>query len=169
MQVNAATIVALVVALGGWVLAGATTWLNYKTKTEENFYRALDWLSGGTQKRNLGIAAVEGSWHLRRVRRLSTPLLCSSAVYLLLRSSESGSPNELNNLYRIMAMITGITKIRHEHEFHYRMLLDALAEKLSPGFSSGLDVPNEKVAEWRSGVIAATGKSAGSAGAAPHS
>ena len=65
MQVNAATIVALVVALGGWVLAGTSTWLNYRTKTEENYYRTLDWLSGGTQKRNLGIAAVEGSWHLR--------------------------------------------------------------------------------------------------------
>ncbi len=154
---NAATIVALVVALGGWVLAGATTWLNYKTKTEENFYRALDWLSGGTQKRNLGIAAVEGSWHLRRVRRLSTPLLCSSAVYLLLRSTESDSPNELNNLYRIMAMITGVPRIRHEHAFHYRMLLDALDEKLNPGFSGGLNVAGEKVAEWRSGVIAVAG------------
>lgn len=64
-QVNAAIIVALVVALGGWVLACTTTWLNYKTKIEENYYRALDWLSGGMQKRNLGIAVVEGSWHLR--------------------------------------------------------------------------------------------------------
>lgn len=157
MRVNAAIIVALVVALGGWVLAGMTTWLGYKTKSEENLYRAFDWLSGGTQKRNLGIAAVEGSWHLRRVRRLSTPLLCSSAVYLLLRSSENDSPNELNNLYRMMQMLTPAATIRHEHQFHYRMLLDALNEKRKPAFAGGLIVSSEKLDEWQSGVAAVLG------------
>ena len=52
---------------------------------------------------------------------------------------------------------TGVAKIWHEHKFHYRMLLDALDEKLNPGFSGGLNVPNEKVAEWRSEVIALAG------------
>lgn len=60
---NVTTAVTLVVALGGWVLAATTTWLTYKTKSDENYYRALDWMSGGTQKRNLGIAAIEGAWH----------------------------------------------------------------------------------------------------------
>jgi len=168
MQVNAATIVALIVALGGWILAGASTWLNYKNQTEANFFRALDWLSGGIQKRSLGIAAVEGTWHLRRVRRLSTPVLCGSAIYLLLRSNEHESPSELNNLYRIMALITSVAKIRHEHEFHYQMLLGALSEKLGPGFQGGLNVPAEKVAEWRSGTVAAITRSGGSAVAAPQ-
>jgi hypothetical protein len=152
MHVNATNIVALVVALGGWALAATTAWLNYKTKTDENFYRALDWLSGGTQKRNLGVAAIEGSWHLRRVRRLSTPLLCSSAVYLLLRSKQDDSANELNNLYRIMEMIASVAKVQDRHEFHYRMLSDALDQKLDPGFFGGLSVSDEKVASWQAKV-----------------
>jgi hypothetical protein len=159
--VDAATIVALAVGLGGWIAAGATTWLNYKAASEANFYRALDWLSGGTQKRNLGIAAVEGAWHTRRVRRLSTPLLCSSAVYLLLRSDERDSANELNNLYRIMYMLTARPKINASQVFHYRLLLSALGEKLEPGFIGGLDVSSEKVNEWRSKVIAFTSNANG--------
>jgi hypothetical protein len=159
--VDAATIVALVVGLGGWIAAGATTWLNYKAATEANFYRALDWLSGGTQKRNLGIAAIEGSWHARRVQRLSTPLLCSSAVYLLLRSMEADSASEVNNLYRIMQLLTARAKIRPVHEFHYGLLLSALDEKLEPGFAGGLHVSPEKLGEWRSRMVAIAGSSSG--------
>ena len=154
---DAATIVALVVGLGGWVAAGVTTWLSYRTASESNFYKALDWLSGGTQKRNLGIAAIEGSWHTRRTRRLSTPLLCSSAIYLLLRSNEADSANEMNNLYRIMHMLTGSAKIESNQEFHYRLLLRALEEKAAPGFVGGLDVSLKEVMEWRSGVASIAG------------
>lgn len=158
---DTATIVALVVGLGGWVAAGATTWLNYKTASEANFYRALDWLSGGTQKRNLGIAAIEGTWHTRRTRRLSTSLLCASSVYLLLRSGAGDSADEVNNLHRIMQMLIGRAKVERSQEFHYRLLLKALEEKLEPGFTGGLKIPAETVGEWKSMVIAIVGNAGG--------
>jgi hypothetical protein len=156
--VSAAIVVALVVALGGWVLAGVTAWLSYKTSSDQNFYHALDWLSGGTQKRNLGIAAIEASWHTRRFRRLSAPLLCNSAIYLLLRSDSADSPNELSNLYRMMAMVTNVVRIPQEQELHYRMLSDALGEKLSPGFSGGLEIPASQLSQWQTQVASVAGR-----------
>jgi hypothetical protein len=66
--VTAATVVALVVALGGWVLAGVIAWLNYRTKTEEIFLRALDWLSGGTQKRNMFKRHQDRCQNLKRIQ-----------------------------------------------------------------------------------------------------
>ncbi|MEU4313889.1 hypothetical protein [Nocardia sp. NPDC024068] len=145
------TIVALIVALGGWALAGVTAWLNYRTKVDETFFHALDWLSGGSQKRNLGIAVVESTWQRRRFRRISTPLLCNSAVYLLLRTESRDSPNELNNLRRIMHLLTAPKKIPREHQFHYETLLTALDER--PGAQQndrGLTIiPATELASWK--------------------
>ncbi|SFR16987.1 hypothetical protein SAMN04488564_104485 [Lentzea waywayandensis] len=146
---NVTTVVTLVVALGGWVLAATTTWLTYQSKSEENYFRALDWMSGGTQKRNLGIAVIEGSWHKRRIRRISTPLLCSSVIYLLLRSSQHDAAHELNNLRRMMHLLVDTAPRRREHDFHYRALLKALDEKVDPEFRGGLLVPVDDVRGWR--------------------
>ena len=153
------SVVALVVALGGWVLAAVTTWINYRTQTEATFYQALDWLSGGTQKRSIGIAAIEGSWRRARFRRLSLPLLCSSSVYLLLSSNQRDSPQELTNLRRMMALVTNVTRVPPDYRLHYQLLLEALNEKgAKSDISLGLDIAEEQVREWRHKVAALTGQ-----------
>src|ERR1041384_2755918 len=70
---DATSAIALVVALGGWILAAVTAWINYRAQTAATFFQALDWMPGGTQKRSIGIAAIEGAWHNRRFRHLNTP------------------------------------------------------------------------------------------------
>ena len=146
---SSSDVATIMVALGGWVLAGITAWLGYRTKAEETFFHALDWLSGGTQKRNLGIAAVEGYWAKMRFRRLSTPLLCNSAIYLLLHSDEGDSPNELNNLYRMMELLSAEYAVPKNLQFHYRQLQSALDHKGGKVAAGGLEVPAETLCTWQ--------------------
>ena len=72
---------------------------------DEIFFQSLDWLSGGTQKRNLGIAAIEANWDRSRFRQLCVPLLINSAIYLIAESDQADSANELNNLYRMIRLL----------------------------------------------------------------
>jgi hypothetical protein len=149
----------LVVGLGGWFLAVATAWLNYRQKQEETFHNALDWMTKGTQRRNVGIAAIEGSWKRRRFRELSTPVLCGSAIYLLLYSQEVDSPHEFNNLERIMHLLTDNGKSGKYH-LQYKAVLDALRQRIKQGGTvarrqvkdrRGVDVPptrKDPLGDW---------------------
>ena len=83
-SIIAAVIAGLVGILVGLIAAG----IQYRTKSDELFYKALDFLDGGTQRRNLGIAAIELSWNHRRFRPIATALLIGSALYLLLESEQ---------------------------------------------------------------------------------
>lgn len=155
---DATSAIALVVALGGWVLAAVTAWINYRSQTAATFFQALDWMSGGTQKRSIGIAAIEGAWHNRRFRRLSTPLVCSSCIYLLLRSRQRDSADELSNLRRMMALATGQARVRPGHRLHFQLLLDALRQRSTgPNTGLGLEIADEQIAQWRRQVASLAG------------
>jgi hypothetical protein len=92
--------------------------------------------------------AVALAWHQRRARYISTPLLCSSAIYLILRSNQQDSANELNNLRRIMHLLVDTRRPGREHAFHYAALAEALDAKVAPEFRGGLDVPVQEARAW---------------------
>ena len=60
------SIVTLVVAFGGWILLFIQMRSNQNTqeraRTEGYLFEGLKWFEGKTQKRNIGIAIVEGYW-----------------------------------------------------------------------------------------------------------
>jgi len=79
-----------------------------KIRYEEVVLKSLDYFTGQTQRRNVGIAIVEGAWsrtpHLRPV---FVPLLVNQAVYLLEESGQAEASHEAENLARIMTLLTG--------------------------------------------------------------
>jgi hypothetical protein len=86
---TAATIIgALIGFVGGLVAARAA----YQQKADELFFKALDFLGGGSQKRNLSVAAIELYWSNKRHRPVSVSLLIGSALYLLVQRGGNHSP-----------------------------------------------------------------------------
>ena len=101
-QSTASIIAAVIAGLVGILVGLIAASIQYRMKSDELFYKALDFLGGGSQVRNLGIAAIELSWNKRRFRTTSTALLIGSALYLLLASEQGEAPHEVYNLRRIM-------------------------------------------------------------------
>ena len=152
-----ATVLAALIALCGTVVGLAigfiTAEINRRQKADELFFRALDFLAGGSQKRNLGIAAIELYWRRKRHRDLCASLLAGSAVYLLQESKQGNAAqgdaaHEKLNLERIMAMITDLDapKLR---QVPYDALLKALDDKLG-GQDKGLSVSECQLRDWKS-------------------
>ena len=72
---------ALIAAVVGLVTARITL----RRKSDELFLKGLGFLGGGSQKRNLGLSAMELYWVARpEQKKLCVSLLIGSAIYLLL-------------------------------------------------------------------------------------
>ncbi len=155
-SIIAAVIAGLVGILVGLIAAG----VQYRMKSDELFYKALDFLGGGSQVRNLGIAAIELSWNKRRFRPISTALLIGSALYLLLASKQEEAAHEVYNLGRIMKHLLHPDTYKVSTQAEYEQLLAALQKArraaearesgtgTTPGVSRGLILPKEELQKW---------------------
>ena len=77
-----------------------------RNQREERVLQALDYFTGHTQRRNVGIAVLEGYLQLTpKLRDVVLPMLANQAVYLLEQSDEVDSVNEADNCRRIMALL----------------------------------------------------------------
>jgi hypothetical protein len=134
-------IIAAIVAFFGSVLVAYLNQREARRQTrEDNFFRALEWLTGGTQKRNVGIAAVEFFWkdkkrlflrnhkgQVERFRSLGIDALSNSAMYLLLQSEQGIAVHEANNLSRIMQFLLSVPQEEaKKHALQYEDLKSAL-------------------------------------------
>jgi hypothetical protein len=138
----------LVAALCAFVVARAT----YQQKSDELFFKALDFLGGGSQKRNLGIAAIELYWSSNRHRPASVSLLIGSAIYLLLVSDQKEASHELHNLDRIMTLLLRRESKSLEWRSQYERLLEALRAARSGHRNAGLSVPDSQLGRWEKEV-----------------
>ncbi len=155
-SIIAAVIAGLVGILVGLIAAG----VEYRMKSDELFYKALDFLDGGTQRRNLGIAAIELSWNKRRFRPISTALLIGSALYLLLESEQKQAAHEVHNLHRIMKRLLHADAYKVGTQAEYEQLQAALQKARQAaearesgtgttlGVSRGLTLSKEELLEW---------------------
>lgn len=156
MQIDqgfAAVIGALIGLVGGFLVAG----MNYRQKADELFFKALDYLGGGSQKRNLGISAIELYWDKLRHRNVCVSLLCGSAIYLLRQSKQDKAAHELNNLDRIMDLLLTNNRISEPQKLGYRNLRAALKDAINAApsrtaDSRGLIVDPSKLNEWKKGL-----------------
>jgi hypothetical protein len=103
MSDASATIVAALIGFVGGLIVAAYT---FRQKADELFLAGLQYLEGGSQKRNLGIAALELSWSSYRHRKVITSLLVGVALYLLLESKQEKAAHEIENLRNIMKLLT---------------------------------------------------------------
>lgn len=102
--------VAVVGGLFGLLSALVGAWFAYRIsrrkRADDLFSTALEFLGGGTQRRNLGIAAI--SLYRRQFPEyedLCTEMLIGSAIYLLAESEQKDKTHELYNLHKIMGLL----------------------------------------------------------------
>jgi len=146
MSDAAATILAALIGFVGGLIVAAYT---FRQKADELFLAGLQYLEGGSQKRNLGIAAMELSWSSRRHRRVIVPLLVGVASYLLLESGQKDAAHELENLRRVMKLLTGREGRRRLGDEGKAALLDALKRKKKhPETEPGLWVTAQQLDDW---------------------
>ena len=118
--------VALVTGLLGIAVGWWVSDKEHRQKNDELFLQALQYLSGGSQNRNLGISAIELYQVTRRHRQLCNTLLTGSAIYLLNVSKQKTAAHELFNLKRIMAMLLDTEHPADVPEIHLRGLKASL-------------------------------------------
>jgi hypothetical protein len=87
---------------------------------------ALEHLTGGSQKRSVGIALIEGLWYDGHpFDRAILPALVNQAVYLLFETRVGDSRHQIHNWLRIMELILSVPPERKFHNL-YCELADAL-------------------------------------------
>jgi len=123
-------------------------------KEDELFYRALDFLGGGSQKRTLGISAIDLYWYSGRHRSVCISLLVGSALYLLAESDQRQSALERYNLERIVEVLTRITKATDSQKPSYESLLDGIREAMQDGRRAGVMVEQDLLKRWEARVSA---------------
>jgi hypothetical protein len=97
------------------------------------FATALDFLGGGTQRRNLGVAAISMYWReFPRYTQLCVEMLIGSAIYLLTESKQKDAGHEIFNFHRIMDLLEEMShQVSDQHG--YEQLQKALQDRLSDG------------------------------------
>ena len=75
-------------------------------RLEEHLFSSLDFFSGRTQRRSIGIAVVSANWdQFAHLRPTWTSLLVSQAIYLLTESESHHKTHELQNLKDILHVL----------------------------------------------------------------
>ena len=156
------TSVSLIVAVSSSavaiVLAIANVYERYIRERQQTLIRALEYLTGGSQKRSVGIALIEGLWYRKYpYYRAIIPALTNQAVYLLLETGSKGR-HQLHTWLRIMDLILRVTAKQSLHSF-YKELVEALesrAETVSAE-ASGLDISPQTARLWADKVRKHTG------------
>jgi hypothetical protein len=140
-----------IIAGGGWLFAIFTLMLGYlerkQTREEERLGRTLDYFEGGSQRRSIGIALVEGLW-MNKVRHhdVIVPLIANQIVYLLL-SSKSSDAHEERNLVRLVMIFKSIPNLRAKYHDRWADVCDAIGRKLE-GEQNGMPVPPQTLGLW---------------------
>jgi hypothetical protein len=154
---------AIAIALGAVVVSAVAVWVTFGQKREETLMTTLAWMEGGTQKRAVGIAAIEYWLSLAerkpvlrlppRSRILVIRVLFSTAVYLLTASKQGDSEQELDNLSRIMKILLyRIDRVDAHYRDRFPLLLRAVADARAPRTETQgkkrLRVRKSDVDEW---------------------
>jgi hypothetical protein len=113
-----------------------------RIRHEQRAFGALEYFTGRTQRRNVGIAIIEGSWRdVPEMRRMFIPLLANQASYLLEKSDEHGAVHEVDNCRRIIGLL-----IAWEPEFsagpesvYYQQLRTVIRRRLASPTRTGVD------------------------------
>src|SRR5437762_14139571 len=108
------------IACGGWLLAVILAYLGYlerrANQRSELLLKTVSYFDGGTQKRSIGIALIEGLLQKdAEHRQVLVPLLANQFVYLLLHPDVKASPHEERNLVRLFFLLAATPKLRTEH------------------------------------------------------
>ena len=146
--------------ISGFIIALITAFSNLSIKREEHVFNSLQWLSGGTQERSIGIAVIDANWKkFPHLHETWTSVLVAQAVYLLAEQQREETKQRQHEITNANNILRILEKTRKETELlddkHVKELERALAarveeEKATKGNSKhGLDLPGEVVKQWQ--------------------
>jgi hypothetical protein len=140
-----------VIAGGGWLVAGITIFLGYferrQAREEERLAGTLDYFVGGSQRRSIGIALIEGLWiNKPRHHDVLVPLIANQIVYLLLSTESLDAHNE-RNLVRLIFIFKAIPNLRTKYYDRWADVCDAITRKLD-GEEKGIAMTPTTLKLW---------------------
>ncbi len=139
----------LIGTLVGGFCGFIATKMQYQQKSDELLLIALENLGGGSQKRNVGISAIELYWNNSRHKDVCLSLLIGSGIYLLRDSEQDDKDIELYNLHRIMTFILKQGELRESLRNHYERLFEAVKEAENPKNKDSLKVKSKDLKDWQ--------------------
>ena len=118
---------------------------------EQIILSSLGYFTGKTQKRNVGIAVLQGAWDKApHLRSIFVPLLVNQALYLLEESEQEEARHERENLDRIMELVIGSRPLDVASAATYQRLHDSLARRIDGATRrKGVVVEAETLRAWR--------------------
>ena len=157
-MIDDANVLKWIIACGGWLVAIFLAYLGYAerraTQKADMLFKTVAYFEGGTQKRSIGIALVEGllrknSEHIA----VLVPLLSNQFVYLLLHPAVKDSVHEERNLVRLYHLLKQIPSLcaQQEHHDSWCEVGDAINRWLD-GERSGLRVSEPTLKLWLKGL-----------------
>jgi hypothetical protein len=144
-------IVQTILASGGWVVAIVTLLIGYRERTqareEERLAQTLEYFGGGSQRRSIGIALLEGLWlNKPQTHDVIVPLIANQIVYLLLSTDSVDAHNE-RNLVRLFMLFKAIPNLNAEYWDRRCDVADAINRKLEDG-KRGIPVSSVTLKLW---------------------
>jgi hypothetical protein len=139
------------IAAGGWIVAIITLALDFidrrGAREEERLSRTLEYFDGGSQRRSVGIALIEGIW-IKKPRYLSiiVPLVANQIVYLLLSTDSHDAHNE-RNLVRLFMVFKSIPDVRSRYSDRCHDVVDAIVRKVD-GEPKGIPMSDATLKIW---------------------
>jgi hypothetical protein len=140
-----------ILASGGWLVAIVTLVLGYRerkqAREEERLARTRDYFGGGSQRRSIGIALIEGLWLDKPISHdVIVPLVASQLVYLLLSTESLDAHNE-RNLVRLFIIFKSIPNLNQRYWDRRCDVADAITRKLEGG-EKGIPVSSVTLKLW---------------------
>jgi hypothetical protein len=131
-----------------------------RKRADALFSTALQFMGGGSQRRNLGIASISMYWReFPQYKNLCAQILIGSALYLLTESEQKDKAHETYNLHRIMDLLEEIGSDLKKREGHKRLekvgykrlreVIDKLTVAYNPKPEKGLWVKKSDLETWQ--------------------
>ena len=144
-------------ASGGWLVAILTLVIGYlerrQGREEERLAETLEYFVGGSQRRSVGIALIEGLWANKpRHHAVIVPLIANQIVYLLL-STDSVDIHNKRNLERLFDILITVPNLRRKYLRPSTDVLRAIRQKLE-GNEKGIPLSPALLDKWKRDLLA---------------
>ena len=152
---NRTEIITIILACGGWIVAILQATLGFferkKEKNDEILLKTVEYFTGGSQKRSVGISLIEGLIKEKKsYHDIVAPLLANQFVYLLLSSDSDSAIHEERNLVRIYFLLESIIEFDKAKHWHTRNeVLDAISRRLEHREKSKINISDVTLVLWK--------------------
>lgn len=128
-------------------LAVIAAYERYRQEKQNTLIRALEYLTGGSQKRSVGIALIEGLWYKKHpYYRAILPALTNQAIYLLLVTKSKG-PHQSHNFSRIMNLLLSVP-YDPDFQAYFIQLIEALRLRDNKTVQAGIELAAPVAKFW---------------------